>query len=67
MSKSTTKESGHRSAQTKNSWRKGSKMELFLTGVYVLCLGTCIFRELATSGKESGTIKEKLSDEVLND
>ena len=42
-------------------------MELFLTSVHVLCLGTCMFRELATSGKESGTIKEKLGDEVLND
>ena len=57
MSKSTTKESGCRSAQTKKGSRKGSKMELFLTSVYVLCLGTCMFRELATSGKESGTIK----------
>ena len=57
MSKSTTKESGRRSAQTKNDSRKGSKMELFLTSVYVLHLGTCMFRELATSGKESGIIK----------
>ena len=67
MSKSTTEESGCRSAQTKNGLRKGSKMELFPTSVYVLHLGTCMFRELATSGQESGTIKGKLGDEVLND
>ena len=66
MSKSTTKESGRRSAQIKNGQRKGSEMELFLTSMYVLCLCTCMFRELATSGKKSGMIKEKLSDEVLN-
>ena len=41
----------------KKGLRKGSKMELFPTGVYVLHLGTCMFRELATSGKESGIIK----------
>ena len=57
MFESTTEESGHRSAQTKNGLGKGSKMKLFLTNVYVLRLGTCMFRELATSGKESGTIK----------
>ena len=66
MSKSMTKESGHGSTQMENGQRKGSKMGLFLTGVYVLHLGICMFRELATSGKESGTIKRKLSDEVLN-
>ena len=58
MSESTTKECGHRSTWMKNSQRKGSKMELFLTSVYVLQLGTCMFRELATSGKESGMIKQ---------
>ena len=67
MSESTTKDCGHRSTQTKNGQRKGSKMELFLTGVYVLCVGTCMFVELANSHKESGTIRERLSDEVLND
>ena len=67
MSKSTTEESGRRSAQIKNGQRKGSEMELFLTSMYVLCLCTCMFVRLATNGKESGTIKRKLSDEVLND
>ena len=42
-------------------------MELFLTGVYVLCLGTCMFVELATSDKERGLIGIILSDVVLND
>ena len=67
MSKSTMEKCGHGSTQTENGQRKGSKMELSLTSVYVLCLGTCMFRELATSGKKSGTIKGKLTDEVLND
>ena len=66
MSECMTEESGCRSTQMENSQRKGSKMELFLTGVYVLHLGTCMFVRLATNGKESGTIKRKLSDEVLN-
>ena len=42
-------------------------MELFLTSVYVLCLGTCMFVELATSDKESETIGGILGDVVLND
>ena len=50
----------------KNGQRKGSKMEFFLTSVYVLHLGTCMFVRLATSGKESGMIKRKFGDEVLN-
>ena len=41
-------------------------MELFLTSVYMLHLSTCMFVELVTSGKESGTIKRELGDEVLN-
>ena len=56
MSKSTTEEGGCRSTQMKNSQRKGSKMKLFLTSVYVLHLGICMFVELATSDKESGMI-----------
>ena len=50
----------------KNGQRKGSKMESFLTSVYVLHLGTCMFVELATSDRETGTIGVFLSDEVLN-
>ena len=66
MSESMTEGCGCRNTWTKNGQRKGSKTELFLTGMYVLHMGTCMFVRLATSGKESGTIKRKLSDEVLN-
>ena len=66
MSEATAKECGHGSTQMKNNQRKGSKMELFLTSVYMLHLSTCMFVELVTSGKESGTIKRELGDEVLN-
>ena len=55
------------SVQMKNDQRKGSKMELFLTGEYVLHLGTCMSMELATSHQESGTIEEILGDDSAND
>ena len=66
MSESMTEECGHGSTRTKNNQRKENKMELFLTSVYVLHLGIFMFVRLATSGKESGTIKRELGDEVLN-
>ena len=56
MSESLTENMVTEDTWMKNGGQKGSKMELFLTSVYVLCLGTCMFVEIATSDKENGTI-----------
>ena len=66
MYESVTENMVTEDAQTKNGEIKWNTMELFLTGEQILRLGTCMFVELVTSQEESGTIKERLSDVVLN-
>ena len=55
MSESVTENVVAENAQTKNGERKWNTM--FLTGEWILHLGTCMFVELATGQEESGTIK----------